>query len=643
MATLADGAITKLTPTQEEKILNYIRPFIKVTSSLSSHRARCEKIDKTVEHSINTLNRNKCRDTKDGEQPVDEEGNVIPEDENITVPIVGPQLATLSAELTKLFLSEDPPLQMVSAPRTEEISNKYNLLFSKYSRQFQWRRNLLLCIRDAVHYNICAAEVFWKRRLGRSFTTGFNLDSGAKATVDAFEFGECIENINIYNVSWDASVPVNQVPYEGAYAGYFRKFTRIALVQYLKNMGVDLSSDTFAKIKKGQGECLADYYVPKINNVPTPDDAPKNVIDDMYTGKDSSKRPNTSTTEHICKVFYFRIIPADFDIIDASQEPTEIAIYRAIIVNTDTIVDFRRMSAQHNMIPIVFGQIDETAIGLNTYTIAEELAPLQNSAEKLYKGDIAALRRSVADRGIYDPNYIDSDAINNKSPTAKIPLKRAYSGSIKPSDAYFPIPYRDNSIGSRIQIANSLVQFASEITSANTIMRGGFVPGNKTAQEFQATMQGAGNRILSFGIFFDDQFFGPVRTIVRSDVLQNQSDVKIYDKASGEFIDVRMQDLQDYQVDFDIAAGLLPAEALQSTDFLQTIFQVLMSNPEFNEEYRVIDMLSYISSIKGLRYLSRFARTDEEKKIRIQQQLQRMAMQQGIENGTNPNNPESGT
>lgn len=633
MATIAtnDSEVPTLSPEQKKKILDYIEPFIRVTPSLSDHRARCEKIDKLIEHSVNSNSQDDCKDEEK-----------IPEEENITVPIIGPQLSTLSAELVKLFLSEDPPLQMVSAPKSEIISNQYNLLFSKYSRQFQWRRNLMLCIRDVVNYNICAAEVYWKRRLGKSFTQGLN-NAGQKATTEAFEFGEAIEHLNIYNVSWDASVPANMVPYEAAYAGYFKKFTRVALVQYLRNMGIDVSKALFDEIKKGEGEALSDYYIPKINPVSTPDTVPANDPDSMFDNSSKEKAPLTSTVEHVCKIFYFRIIPADFGLVSTADDVTEVAIYRVIIVNKGTLVDFRRMSFQHNMIPMTFGQIDETAIGLNTLTIAEELSPLQNTAEKLYKGDIASIRRMVADRGIYDPKYVEEDHINSPSPTAKIPIKKTYSGSIKLSDVYFPIPYEDRSIGSRIQIANGLMGFAAEITSANQIMRGGFVKGNKTAQEFQATMQSAGNRILAFAIFFDDQFLGPVRTIARSDLLQNQSNISIYDKATGEFVPIDVSQLQESQVDFDIAAGLLPAEALNSVDFLQTIFQVVMSNPQFNMEYDVMSMLSYIASIKGLRYLNRFARTEEEKKKIQDMQLQQLAAQQGIKNGQNPNNPGNGS
>ena len=615
----------KVSEASKEKLFTYIEPFLKVGANVSDHRARCEKIEKLKESSYKSTSLGNRRDCKDCPEE--------PESENITVPIIGPQLSTVAAELTKIFLADDPPMQMMSAPAAQEISNQYNLLYSKYSRQFQWRRNLLLCIRDAVQYNVCAAEISWVQRVGREFSSQTSQDSTQVSTSSAFEFGEQIQHLNIYNVIWDGSVSLDKVPYEGAYVGYFRKFTRIALVQWLKNLGVTLSREQFIELQKNEGQALKDYYIPKINPVPQNDESAKSTdLDTMFSGKPKESTPTqTSTAYHIAKVLYIRIIPAEFGIYSVDSDSIAPEIYRIIIAGDEQILDIRQMTARHNMFPIVFGQIDESSIGLNTYTIAEELAPIQNAAEKLYQGDIAALRRFLSDRGVYDPSVIDSEQINNPSPTAKIPLKNSVRGSVKLSDAYFPIPFEDRAMGQRIQAANALIPFASEITSANTIMRGGFVKGNKTASEFNATMQGAGNRILQFAIFFDDQFFGPVRTILKSDTLQNQSQVSLFDPETGEFVEIDIAQLRENEVDFAIAAGLLPASQMVNTDFLQTFLQLTLSSPEFNQDYRAGDMAAYIASVQGVKYLKRFARTQEEKQQMMQQQLQMQQAQAQIE------------
>ena len=151
-------------PTITETLLSYVSPFIRANSGLSDHRARLESIDRLIERSYQANKKSSCRDTKD----------VPPEEDNVTIPVVGPQLSTLAAQLSKIFLRTDPPIQMFSAPAAAEIANQYNILYSRYSRKFQWRRNLLLTIRDAVNYNFCAAEVRWRARAVRTITQQIN-------------------------------------------------------------------------------------------------------------------------------------------------------------------------------------------------------------------------------------------------------------------------------------------------------------------------------------------------------------------------------------------------------------------------------------------------------------------------------------
>ena len=185
-------------------------------------------------------------------------------------------------------------------------------------------------------------------------------------------------------------------------------------------------------------------------------------------------------------------------------------------------------------------------------------------------------------------------------------------------------------MGVRLNFANSLLGFASQITSANQTMQGQFVRGNKTAGEFNTTMSMAGDRLTQSAIFIDDQFFAPLRTILLSDTLQYQSNVKVFDKESGQFIDVDMTTLRDTPLDFDIAAGLIPAEELASTEFFQVLLQTLMSSPDLNMEFRTTEALCYLAEMKGVKYLRRFQRSQQEIQQMQQAQLQQsLAMEQG--------------
>lgn len=605
-------------PSIQETLLSYISPFLRANSGLSDHRARLESIDRLIERSYNTGNKSKCKDTKD----------VPPDEDNVTIPVVGPQLSTLAAQLSKIFLRTDPPIQMFSAPAAAEIANQYNILYGRYSRKFQWRRNLLLVIRDAVNYNFCAAEVRWRARAVRTITQQINTQTGLNKITNAFEEGESIKHLHPYNVIWDGSVPLNEVAYRGAYAGYVEKYTRIALAQFCKDEAIDLTKEDWEEINAHQETADGlSYFVPKINPV-IHNDKVELSHDDIFDGKSSKSQNKTSTAQYNLTTLYIRAIPMDFDIVQ--EGAAEINIIKLYIVGSSKILKYEVLDNAHNLFPIIFGQTDESPLGLNSFTSAEELAPIQNTATKLYNAELNSTRRLISDRAIYDSDLISAKEVNNPSPTAKIPIKRSMHGAFALNNAYFPIPYEDRALGVRLQFANSLLGFASQITSANQTMQGQFVKGNKTAGEFNTTMAMAGDRLTQSAIFLDDQLFAPLRTILLSDTLQYQSNVRVFDKETGQFIDVDMTTLRDTPLDFDIAAGLIPAEEMASTEFFQVLLQTIMSVPDLNTEFKVTDAICYLAEMRGVKYLRRFQRSQQEMQQMAQAQMQQaLAMEQG--------------
>ena len=613
-----------LTPLQKSRLFQYIDPFISANSGILDHRARLEEIDKLIERSYDSQAKTRnCKDEKSRE----------PQEDNVTVPVVGPQLSTISAQLAKIFLKSDPPIQMFAAPAGSSIANQYNIIYGKYSRTFQWRRNLLLCLQSAVNYNFCAAEIRWKARAVKALKSVTNLQTGGMRTVSAFEEGEVIKHLHPYNVLWDGSVPLNEVSQRGAYAGYIQQVTKIALYQLLRDEGIELTPEEKKNIKKEENAGYIKYYVPEINPVTQNDTAPKS-YDAMWEGKDE-KETFTSTELFNLYTLYVRLIPSDFNI--PADSPDDINVIKILLLGDRTILAAQLLDNAHQLLPIAFGQIHESSLGLNSFTVAEELEPIQNTATKLYRTEIASARRMLADRAIYDSNIISEKDINDPSPTAKIKMRRSMSQAVPITSAYYSIPYEDRAMGVRISQANALLGFASPISGTNQAMEGQFIRGNKSAQEFNSIMASAGDRILQSAVFFDDQFMSPLRTILLSDTLQYQNDIKLFDKDSGQFVEVKMDQLREQPLDFEIAAGLLPASEMASLDFLQVLLQTFMSRPDLDRRFKSIDALCYIAETRGVKYLTRFLRSEAE----IQQmQQQALAMQQqqleqkaGVETG----------
>lgn len=608
----------KLTEKQQKQILAYVQPFITMNPGLGDHRARLEHIDRLVERSYDTLKKKGCKDCNDKKEP---------DEENVTVPVVGPQVETITAQLAKIFLRTDPPVQMFASPTGSEIATQYNILYGQYSRKFQWRRNFLLCIHDAVKYNFCAAEVAWKSRVVREVKNQVSFNSGAMKSASAFEEGENIRYLHSYNVLWDGSVPVNEVASRGAYAGYIQKFTKIALYQFLRDEGIELTAEEKKNLTTNIPADIAGYYTPDINTVPSNQKASVS-YDSLWEGKEK-KTSFTSTELYNVYTLYVRIIPADFDIM--SEDGADINILKLVLIGDSFIASAKLLDNAHNLFPIIFGQTSETALGLNSFTVAEELEPVQNTATKLYRTEIASARRMIADRAIYDPTMISEKDVNNPSPTAKIKLRQSLSQSVQMQQAYYAIPYEDRALGVRISQANQLLSFASPIAGTNPAMEGQFIKGNKSAQEFNSIMASAGDRVLMAAIFFDDQFLGPLRTILLADTLQYQNNIRVYNRDAGEFIDIDMAQLRDQPIDFEIAAGLIPADQMASLDFLQVIMQTIMSMPELNQEFKSVEAICYLAETKGVKYLTRFMRSAQERQEMQQQQLQMMQAQAQIQ------------
>jgi hypothetical protein len=609
---------TSMSQESLDSIGKYVKNITTQSSFLSSHRARLENVDRLIVRSINPFHRDACKDGKK-DSSITKDGKEIPDEENVSIPVIAPQLTTLTSELAKIFLAEDPPLQMVTVPGLDEISNKYNLLYSKYAREFQWRRNLLLCFQDAARYNICAAEVGWISKKGRRASGEVDTKTGFAKGVDVISAGEQIKHLDMYNTFWDTSVIPAEVQSSGAYIGYIKTYTSINLAKFLSEESIILTTEQTKDIFKRAGEIsttsnVLRHYTPAINGISNLSNITN--YDSLFDGTD--KVIKTSTTQHEVITIYIRVLPIDFDIVDGLDSIVP-QIYKVLLVNNAHVVKVEQQTNLHDSFPIILGQLREDSLGLNALTFAEEMEPIQNTATKLYQADLASSRRLIADRLVYNPNKVHQADIESTSPVSRIKTKN-HTGSI--NDVIQQLPYSDPTLGARISQANQLLPLAGQITGANQAMNGQFVKGNKTTAEYQNVVGNAVSKIQLNAIFLDDQFFSPLRKILVSDTLQYQSNITIYDRHSGQQVAIDPVELRNNELEFDIAAGLLPADQLLSTEFFQVLLQSVASNPQLSLEFKTMEAICYMASLKGVRYFKRFLKTDQEKQAEQQQRMQ---------------------
>jgi hypothetical protein len=245
--------------------------------------------------------------------------------------------------------------------------------------------------------------------------------------------------------------------------------------------------------------------------------------------------------------------------------------------------------------------------------------------------EIESTRRIIADRGLYNPQMIRAEDINNPSPTAKIPVRNAAYGQAL-NQAYYPIPYGDPGLGTRAGTAQQLTQFAYAVSGQNQVQQGQFVKGNKTNDQFDQVMANSDARQVMMALLLEDQFFTPIKTLLKSDLLQYQQPIEVLDKTSGQMVTVDPAILRSSRADFTVADGLMSVDKVMSTEVLITAMQTIASSPQLANEYKLAPLFSYLMKLRGVKGLDKFAKTDEEKQAEAQAAQQQAAAQEGAPN-----------
>jgi hypothetical protein len=249
-------------------------------------------------------------------------------------------------------------------------------------------------------------------------------------------------------------------------------------------------------------------------------------------------------------------------------------------------------------LPILFIQPNEDGLGYQTKSQATNVQPIQDITSAMWNSIIAARRRAISDRGIYDPSRISEHHINSANPAAKIPVRPAAYG--KPvSEAYYPIPFRDDQSGVLMQETQSLLQMANIITGQNPARQGQFVKGNKTLHEFSTVMSNANGRDQTMSMLLEAQFFTPLKEIIKLNILQYQGGVSLYNRQKEQVVQIDPVTLRKAVLEFKISDGLTPTDKLVNSDTIQVAMQVIGSSPQLAAEYNLGPMFSYFIKTQG--------------------------------------------
>lgn len=536
--------------------------------------------------------------------------------QNITVPVVMPMVEAAVTYQSSVFLTGHPIFGVVSNPANMDAALQMETVIEDQSIRGGWVRELMMFFRDGFKYNLGALEISWERSVTAAFETDLSFSATQARPKEIVWEGNTLKRKDPYNIIFDTRVAPSEIYWKGEFAGYTELMSRIQLKSFINALPDKMIDNVTAAFESGLGftgysTFAADggFYIPQINPDAMLDRDPKTTTNWMaWAGIAGSEQKIKYKDMYEVTTLYAKILPSDFGMrVPAPNTPQ---IWKFVYVNHSVLIYAERQTNAHGYLPMLISQPLEDGLEYQTKSLAQNVEPIQDITSAMWNSVIAARRRAISDRGIYDPSRISEHQINSDNPAAKIPVRPAAYG--KPvSEAYYPIPFRDDQSGILMQETQQLLQMANVITGQNPVRQGQFVKGNKTRDEFQSVMANANGRDQLTSMLLESQVFTPLKEILKYNILQYQGGVSLFNRDLQREVTIDPVALRKAVLDFKVSDGLTPSDKLINSDTLQVAMQVIGSSPQIAAGYNLPSLFSYFIKTQGGR-IQEFEKSSEQ-------------------------------
>lgn len=579
--------IPNLSPKAQEGIIHFYRSCASITSSVWNMRAQMLAVDKLYMREMD-------RTMEDAKAKMANAAGDPTKFQNIVVPVVMPSVEAAVTYQTSVFLTGVPLFGVSSTAAHADAALQMESIIDDQAIRGGWTREFQLLFRDGFKYNFAAAEVDWTRKKIFSPETDLDFSPSQAKPVETYWEGNTLKRLDPYNIIFDARYKPTEMSARGEFAGYTELVSHVELRQLMYELSYRMNTKQAYESASGSlGTTFPyNYYIPQLNPSALLDQQAFAAINWLsWAGLEERKTNINFKNTYFKTTFYARIVPADFGIASTAAHVPQ--IWKFIIINNQVIIYAERQTNAHNLIPILFAQPLEDGLGYQTKSLARNSEPFQSVASALVNSSIQARRRSIADRGLYDPSRVDSKHINNESASAKIPVKPAAYG--KPlSEAYYAIPYRDEQSAQAMQDMQAMIRLNEQVTGQNQAQQGQFVKGNKTLFEYQDIMSNASGRSQAISILLETQFFTPLKEILKLNVLQYQQSTAVFNREVEEVIPINPIALRQATLAFKVSDGLVPASKQMNTEAFQSAVQTIAAVPQLAGAYNLGPMFSYL-------------------------------------------------
>jgi hypothetical protein len=583
----ANTPITNLSTKAQEGIVQFYRSCASITSATWNIREQMLQIDKLYMRELD-------RTMEDAKAKLANASGDPTKFQNVTVPIVMPAVEAAVTYQTSVFLTGVPLFGVSSTAANADAALQMESIIDHQAIRGGWARELQLLFRDGFKYNFGAAEVTWAQEKIFTPETNLNFSPTQAEPVQVSWEGNKLKRLDPYNIIFDARYKPTEISERGEFAGYTDMLSHIELRAFMHELPYRMNSkQAYESQPAAIGNAFPyDYYIPQLNPTALLDQRAFASVDWLAWAGLSERKTNINfKNTYFRTTLYARIVPADFGISSPAAHIPQ--IWKFIIINHSVIIYAERQTNAHNRIPLLFIQPLEDGLGYQTKSLARNSEPFQSVGSALLNSAIAARRRAISDRGIYDPTRIDAKQINNDSASAKIPVKPAAYG--KPlGESYYPIPFRDEQSAQAMSDLQFMYRMNEQVTGQNQAQQGQFVKGNKTLFEYQDIMSNANGRSQTISILLETQFFTPLKELLKLNILQYQQSEEVFNREIEEVVEVDPVSLRQATLEFKVSDGLVPASKQMNTEAFQSAVQTIAAVPQLADAYNIGPMFSYL-------------------------------------------------
>lgn len=525
--------------------------------------------------------------------------------QNITVPIVMPQVEAAHGYLTNVFLTGYPTFGVSSDPQTADAAMQMETVIAENSLTAGWTRQLSMFFRDGLKYNFHGIECNWGQQTVASIETDIKFPNSAKPKTSLWQ-GNMLRRMDLYNTFFDIRCHPAEIYREGEYAGYTEMYSRIRMKKYINDLYGKVPASTALRAFQSQlgggtpgAVSPFSYYMPLINPAALMDKTSLATFDWWAWAQNANSKGKNIRYTNIYELMtlYARILPSDFGF-DVPEANTP-QVWKFIIVNGQVILYGERCTNAHGFIPIFFGQPIEDGLDFQTKSFATNVTDMQDIASSMWNGYIASKRRLIGDRVLYDPLRVREKDINSTNPAAKIPVRpSAYGKNV--AEAVYQFPYRDEQTQSFLTGSDMVVKFANLINRQNPAQQGQFVKGNKTRHEYEDIMGhgNEGNQIMA--ITTESQVFVPMKECIKLNILQYQGAGTLFNLDKKQEVQIKPEELRKAAIHFKISDGILPKDKLMGSEDWQVAMQTVGNSPQIQAGYDGAAMFSYLMKERGV-------------------------------------------